>query len=65
MTWVELWHITDLGVWLSEFGCRLREYLGKGEIESKLADTRQRTHTGRPLGTAEFINLLRRPYNGG
>jgi len=22
MTWVELWHITDLGVWLSEFGCR-------------------------------------------
>jgi putative transposase len=35
-----------------------REYLGEGEIESKLAVIRQRTHTGRPLGTAEFIQDL-------
>jgi hypothetical protein len=31
---------------------------GEGEIESKLAVIRQRTHTGRPLGTAEFIQYL-------
>jgi hypothetical protein len=35
-----------------------RQYLGEGEIESKLAVIRQRTHTGRPLGTAEFIQDL-------
>jgi len=35
-----------------------REYLGEGELESKLAVIRQRTHTGRPLGTAEFIQDL-------
>jgi hypothetical protein len=35
-----------------------RGYLGKAEIESKLAVIRQRTHTGRPLGTAEFIQDL-------
>jgi hypothetical protein len=27
-------------------------------MESRLAVTRQRTHTGRPLGTAEFIQSL-------
>jgi hypothetical protein len=35
-----------------------RECLGAGEIESRLAAIRQRTHTGRPLGTAEFIQSL-------
>ena len=35
-----------------------REYLGAGEMESRLAVIRQRTHTGRPLGTAEFILSL-------
>jgi hypothetical protein len=35
-----------------------REYLGAGEMESRLAVLRQRTHTGRPLGTAEFIHSL-------
>jgi len=35
-----------------------REYLAEGEIESKLAAIRQCTHTGRPLGTAEFIRGL-------
>jgi putative transposase len=35
-----------------------RQYLGEGEIESKLAVIRRRTHTGRPLGTAEFIQDL-------
>jgi putative transposase len=35
-----------------------REYLGAGEMESRLAVIRQRTHTGRPLGTAEFVQDL-------
>jgi putative transposase len=35
-----------------------REYLEGGEVESKLAIIRQRTHTGRPLGNAEFIQNL-------
>jgi hypothetical protein len=35
-----------------------RQYLGEGEIESKLAVIRQRTHTGRPLRTAEFVQDL-------
>jgi hypothetical protein len=35
-----------------------REYLGTGEMESRLAVIRQRTHTGRPLGNAEFIQSL-------
>ena len=38
-----------------------RQYLGEGEIESKLAVIRQRTRTGRPLGTAEFIQGLEKP----
>ena len=29
-----------------------------GEMESTLAVIRQRTHTGRPLGSAEFIHGL-------
>jgi putative transposase len=32
-----------------------RDYLAEGETESKLAAIRQCTHTGRPLGTPEFI----------
>jgi putative transposase len=39
-------------------GTAWREYLGAGEMESRLAVIRQRTHTGRPLGTAEFIQDL-------
>jgi putative transposase len=35
-----------------------REYLAEGELESKLAVIRQRTHTGRPLGSAEFVQDL-------
>ena len=33
-------------------------YLAEGETESKLAAIRQCTHTGRPLGTPEFIGSL-------
>jgi putative transposase len=39
-------------------GTTWREYLGAGEMEAMLAVIRQRTHTGRPLGTEEFIQNL-------
>src|SRR6266852_1906068 len=34
------------------------EYLGRGETEAEIAAIRKSTHTGRPLGTAEFLNEL-------
>ena len=36
------------------------EYLASGETETELASIRQSTHTGRPLGTPEFIQALER-----
>jgi hypothetical protein len=49
-----------------------REYLAAGETESNLTEIRRCTHTGRPLGSAEFVQALegsmkRRlaPRNGG
>jgi putative transposase len=35
-----------------------REYLAAGEDESEIAAVRQCTHTGRPLGTEEFVRDL-------
>jgi hypothetical protein len=35
-----------------------RQYLAAGEMESKLAAIRQCTHTGRPLGSTEFVQAL-------
>ena len=35
-----------------------RDYLRAGETEARLAVIRQCTHTGRPLGTQEFIQDL-------
>jgi putative transposase len=35
-----------------------REYLAAGETEAELASIRQCTHTGRPLGTQEFVHAL-------
>jgi hypothetical protein len=35
-----------------------REYLAAGESEADLATLRQCTHTGRPLGSLEFIEAL-------
>ncbi len=39
------------------------EYLACGELESDLAAIRQRTHTGRPLGNAEFVQQLEKTTN--
>src|SRR5712692_3457142 len=35
-----------------------REYLGHGETEAEVAAIRKCTHTGRPLGTVEFLREL-------
>ena len=47
--WREHW---TLGRW--------RDFLGEGQTESQLAAIRQSTHTGRPLGSPEFIEVLER-----
>jgi hypothetical protein len=39
-------------------GSTWRRYLAAGEMESKLAAIRQCTHTGRPLGSTEFVQAL-------
>jgi putative transposase len=40
--------------------CSWRTFLATGETESELTTIRQCTHTGRPLGTREFIGSLER-----
>jgi putative transposase len=35
-----------------------REYLAAGQTETELASIRRSTHTGRPLGTQEFVQAL-------
>jgi len=37
---------------------RWRDFLGEGESESQLAAIRESTHTGRPLGSQEFVEAL-------
>jgi putative transposase len=49
----------DLDVWRNHWtGSTWRRYLAAGEMESKLAAIRQCTHTGRPLGSTEFVQAL-------
>jgi hypothetical protein len=38
---------------------------GAGETESEFAAIRQCTHTGRPLGAAEFVMVLKNRRSGG
>ena len=38
-----------------------QEFLAAGETESELRAIRRCTHTGRPLGTGEFVKKLERP----
>jgi len=42
-----------------------REYLAAGETETELASIRQCTHTGRPLGTREFVHSLEESVDRG
>ena len=45
--------------WRSHWtGTTWQEYFSAGETETRLAVIRQRTDTGRPLGTEEFIQDL-------
>jgi putative transposase len=48
-----------LEIWRSNWApSEWRNYLAAGESESRLAVIRQRTHTGRPLGNAEFVHSM-------
>jgi putative transposase len=51
--------ILDLEVWRKNWTASAwRQYLAAGEMESKLTEIRRCTHTGRPLGSAEFVQAL-------
>lgn len=53
------WKLGGPEPWRSHWTSTTRqEYLSAGETEARLAVIRQRTHTGRPLGTEEFIQDL-------
>ncbi len=53
--------ILDLEVWRKNgTASAWRQYLAAGEMESKLTEIRRCTHTGRPLGSAEFVQALER-----
>lgn len=45
--WRERWTSAEWG-----------QYLASGDVEGEVAALRQSTHTGRPLGTAEFVAAL-------
>ena len=48
--------ILDLELWRKNWTVGAwRQYLAAGEMESKLTEIRRCTHTGRPLGGAEFV----------
>ena len=54
-----------LGLWSRRWTASARrEYLGAGEMESRLAVIRPRKHTGRPLGTADSFRIWRRRRSG-
>lgn len=51
--------ILDLQVWRENWTASAwREYLAAGEMESRLTEIRRCTHTGRPLGSTEFVQAL-------
>jgi hypothetical protein len=50
--------------WRSQWTAKeWQAYLALGETESEIAEIRQYTHTGRPLGTEEFVLNLERSSN--
>jgi putative transposase len=51
--------ILDMEVWRTNWtACAWPQYLAAGEMESKLTELRRCTHTGRPLGSADFVQAL-------
>ena len=48
------------GHWTSE---AWGEYLATGETESEIAEIRRCTHTGRPLGSEDFVHSLEHSMN--
>jgi putative transposase len=51
--------LLDLELWRNYWTASAwRQYLAAGERESMLAEIRRCTHTGRPLGSTEFVQAL-------
>jgi putative transposase len=49
----------DLDLWRKNWTANTwQQYLAAGQMESKLTEIRRCTHTGRPLGSAEFVQAL-------
>jgi hypothetical protein len=49
----------EMAMWAKRWSpASWREYLHRGETEPEIAAIRKCTHTGRPLGTAEFLRGL-------
>lgn len=49
----------DVELWSKRWSARTwREYLAAGDPEEETADLRRYTHTGRPLGSADFLSSL-------
>jgi putative transposase len=49
----------DLEMWSKRWSARTwQEYLGAGESEDDVASVRRCTHTGRPLGTTDFLHSV-------
>jgi putative transposase len=49
----------NMGRWREHWSAaRWREFLDAGETEAELAAIRECTHTGRPLGSSEFVKSL-------
>jgi putative transposase len=62
--------LVDLELWQRSWTVAgWREYIASGEEEEETAEIRRSTHTGRPMGTPEFVQslerALRRPLTPG
>ena len=51
--------LLDLVPWQERWDAESwRRYLGERDVEEELAAIRECTHTGRPLGSAEFVHAM-------
>ncbi|PWU01004.1 MAG: transposase [Terriglobia bacterium] len=58
---VELPLVLDAGLWYEEWNAHSwREFLGSTEGDGEVEVLRTNTHTGRPLGTKEFVESVER-----